>query len=544
MSVSSLDWKVKQASPSTEESASLENAVQSASRHMGNKTNGSSNRKRKRQSKADKDRGPAKTYRRIFEETLDGRHTSRIQNVHRLPPSHIGGAYWSEHEKDAFFSALAIRGPDDLPGLSKDIGTKSQAEVRAYVLLLRDQYHRTDSQSPALLARMADIPAPHEVDDQCESLLDTAADSLARETFLQEAEVEQARFGSRWLIDNAVMIKDEDEADIKVEEDATPDYTDKIEDDDERETVDSKPQQAQSPFQVESQTSTTTDNVGGHPLSELLATSSFIALSQTLFMNSSNRQDNWQTMDDTIDSHWATSPAMFRSALDDFHDITVQITRKLVHATLLQAMSRIRAKDTDNAPEPLVTKTDARTAADILGMKDWKIFWATVPRRCSVEVYTEEKKFRDGRQSSKTGVRLTYDEVEAALGMDARQTTGGTDSYCIKDEPGSYEDSDGSAGTDGSRDENSDEGEQEVDVLEFELKEDQAVDSQDVKASKTQTLHLLDRLGWERSSSEDSVIDLLSDEEPPARTRRGDSDWRGHTKYEPGWERASRLDEL
>ncbi|KAF2772180.1 hypothetical protein EJ03DRAFT_267457, partial [Teratosphaeria nubilosa] len=64
-------------------------------------------------------------------------------------------------------------------------------------------------------------------------------------------------------------------------------------------------------------------------------------------------------------------PAIFRSAFEDFYNIAVSLTRRLVQATIFQTMTRLRASDGSRmawTPEPLVREKDVKTAVDILGM--------------------------------------------------------------------------------------------------------------------------------------------------------------------------------
>lgn len=57
-------------------------------------------------------------------------------------------------------------------------------------------------------------------------------------------------------------------------------------------------------------------------------------------------------------------------------------------------------------------------ALDILGLStEVKTYWARLPRRQGLDVFSDSEKYHDGRPGTKNGVRLTYEEVEAELGL-------------------------------------------------------------------------------------------------------------------------------
>ena len=125
------------------------------------------------------------------------------------------------------------------------------------------------------------------------------------------------------------------------------------------------------------------------------------------------------TGDHELDGESSPEPAIYRSALEDLYDLIRSLTQKLVHATLFQATSRLRAKDNDAPPTANVISNDVHVAADLLGLKqDWKTYWAKLPRRAGLEVYSESDKYKRGRTGTKNGVKLTYDEVESEMGLE------------------------------------------------------------------------------------------------------------------------------
>lgn len=87
-----------------------------------------------------------------------------------------------------------------MPGIAEAIATKSEAETRAFLLLLQD----AASRRPRAGLRLCDIPAAVDVSPECEEHLEHAADALAwfQERF--EASQEQERYGRYWLITSHV----------------------------------------------------------------------------------------------------------------------------------------------------------------------------------------------------------------------------------------------------------------------------------------------------------------------------------------------------
>ncbi|KAK4506169.1 hypothetical protein PRZ48_004134 [Zasmidium cellare] len=244
---------------------------------------------------------------------------------------------------------------------------------------------------------MVDAPAAVEVSEECEDALEASADSLSTQINEHDISLQQAEFGENWLID------EESAYYIDLVFDQTPEK----EKSEESEHEDAKPSVSnEPPLIAESDASIT-----------LLRPSSFLQLSRTLFMNSSDQAD---LIEESV-----TSPAIFRGAFEDFHNLVISLTRRLVQVSLFQAMTRLRSGDSsrhDWTPSPQVREVDVRLALDVLGMTpNAHEYWAKVARRCKVDVLTESKKYMDGRQGSKTGVKLTYDEVEAELGLDKNQ---------------------------------------------------------------------------------------------------------------------------
>lgn len=311
--------------------------------------------------------------------------------------SQIGASLWTSQEKDCLFRRMCLTGRHDLPFLHRAVPSKSEAEINVYLQLLEEG--RKLSTFDAI-----DMPAAAEVSEECVRALEASANSISTQINDRDKALQQAEFGENWLIDMESAYYIDLAYDQSSEEDQ-----EKLEEGSEYE--DAKASVSENlPLIAESDASIS-----------LLRPSSFLELSRTLFMNSSEYPDhNWQRADFIEES--VTGPAIFRGAFEDLHNIVVSLTRRLVQVSLFQAMTRLRAGDSsrhDWSPAPLVREVDVHSALDVLNIKaNAREYWATAARRCKVHVLTESKKYLDGRQGTRNGVELTYDEVEAELGLD------------------------------------------------------------------------------------------------------------------------------
>lgn len=340
-------------------------------------------------------------YRNLLNIEIEGVR-SRCQST-ELESSQIGASKWTSGEKEALFRCLASRGPDDLPALIRAIRTKSEQEIRVYLLLLQDGVIAQEVK-PVKLPKQggfmySDIPAAAEISSEGERTFGLAADALAVHVEKYISQLESEKFGDDWLINEdmaermELLQQSEPEAALDANGSAEA-----VEDD----SKDTREYQALDA-----------------DIATLLCPSHFLQLSRSVFMNNGEDDDlNWQRVVSV--SAGSSEPALFRTALEDFRNITVSITRRLVQATIFQATSRLRAEDSsrkDWSPLGAIREVDVRTAVDLLNLsRDSKDFWATAARRCRVDVYSDSNKFADGRPCAKSGYLLTHDEVETELG--------------------------------------------------------------------------------------------------------------------------------
>ncbi|WPG97805.1 Hypothetical protein R9X50_00058600 [Acrodontium crateriforme] len=355
-------------------------------------------------------RGHVARYRNLLNSVIEEVCSSRPleDETGPLPGSQIGASFWTSNEKEAFFSALALRGPGDLPSLARAIGTKSIPEIQIYMQLLQSGV--VEANATLQLDQSLDlstVSAACEVSAECEAALEAASDALGR--FVKEHEYEslKARLGDEWLIDQTVAQRLDDEF-----------GEDRDDEEDDAKAEQSDDESPLGPFFGKADDSRIKDETTTS--ARLIRPSILLHLSENIFMNGQpGTGANWR--DVLPDEKSIDSPAMVRTAFDDFYNLTISLTRRLVQASLFQAMTRLRASDASRVnwkPQSNVTAIDVTTAIDILGVKpNSKYFWAKTARKCDVNVYTDSSKYKDGRVSTKVGVQLTHDEVEIELGL-------------------------------------------------------------------------------------------------------------------------------
>lgn len=327
-----------------------------------------------------------------------------------LPPSQIGASFWTSQEKDKFFEALSCRGSGDLPCLSAAIGTKSQFEVKAYILLLQEGVRELDVAGRAREKfELADAPVAAEISEECLEVEESIAAELHRRVQEQEEAKEQERWGEEnWLIDEDVA------AEIEIESGTGNEKAIKTEDNEDDGPVDAETPQSRSNDEENDSNSTLLS------ADQLLNSSNFLQLSQSLFMNSKDPDLDWRTVAEDDDTN--LPPSMRRTAFEDFYNLAVSLTRRLVQASIFQALSRLRSSS-DPRLVAGVNRHDVHAAREIAGPKtEGQAYWTNAIRRCGIEVYRESRRFKvnDGRKGTKVGYRLTRDELEEALGVKSR----------------------------------------------------------------------------------------------------------------------------
>jgi hypothetical protein len=251
-----------------------------------------------------------------------------------------------------------------------------------YLKLLRDCSSESHASSSPKNLGGALVDAAWEISSECEDTVGAAADVLARHISKHDSLTEQARYGNDWLLsqDSASLIDRQYEEreiarSLKVEAD-TGDVMDATL------LTDEAPSNA--------------PELPLPPADELLRPSEFLGLARTVFMNSAEA-DSWHTMEDIIGP--CQEPAIYRSALEEIHELAVAFTRRLCLTALTQAASRLRSQAADH-PVAIVSAGDVRTACDILNVPSKRDeFWVTCPRRCRLKIYSNSDKYKDGRDT-------------------------------------------------------------------------------------------------------------------------------------------------
>lgn len=378
-----------------------------------------------------------------------------------LPPSQIGACFWTSQEKDKFFEALSCRGSGDLPCLSAAIGTKSQFEVKAYILLLEEGVRELDVAGRAREKfELADAPVAAEISEECLEVEESIAKELDRRVQEREEAKEQERWGEEdWLIDEDVA------AAIATEFEIGNEKAIKTEDNEDDGPIDTETPRSRSNDEENDSNSTSLSS------DQLLNASNFLQLSRCLFMNSKDPDLDWRTVAEDDDTN--PSPSMRRTAFEDFYNLAISLTRRLVQASIFQALSRLRSSS-DPRLVAGVNRHDVYVAREIAGPKtEGQEYWANAVRRCGIEVYRESRRFKanDGRKGTKVGYRLTRDELEEALGVKSREKgadasvradASDTDDDYGADEPDSDAHTIASSSDDGDNDQSDEEREEET----------------------------------------------------------------------------------
>ncbi|KAK3306668.1 uncharacterized protein B0T15DRAFT_527910 [Chaetomium strumarium] len=148
----------------------------------------------------------------------------------------------------------------------------------------------------------------------------------------------------------------------------------------------------------------------------LLKAGNWLWLSERVFMNSTVEEYNWASVGEE-------KPAVRATALEDFYAIALEITRRLVAATIFVAESRVRAKSRqDVRVRRRVRRQDVEAAALSLGLSmNRRGFWARCARRLRLDIHGDEDQGQDvpdwvGQREEREP--MSYDEVERALGLE------------------------------------------------------------------------------------------------------------------------------
>ncbi|POS87914.1 hypothetical protein EPUL_000245 [Erysiphe pulchra] len=281
-------------------------------------------------------------------------------DVYTFQESQIGSSIWTVMEKSYFFAALDSLGKDNIRGISARIGSKSELEVKEYLLVLEEKTRSMISHS-SKLCTLVDIPSASEISENCCALLEKAADALAAREEYEEAKIEEEKWDALWIITNNFC--------------------------EEFRRRRNRFKNLKSMDEIQ-------------PFLDLFFLRNWFHLTENIFMNScTNEEENWRNFADP-----GERPAIRTTALEDFYSLTINLTKKLVSATIFCTMSRHRARGTEKSKLIEVNLEDAEAAIRTLGFKrNSDKYWTQCARRCQLSIVDDSKN------------DMTYDEVESVM---------------------------------------------------------------------------------------------------------------------------------
>ena len=273
----------------------------------------------------------------------------------------VGASIWRPSEKNRLFIALEKVGKHDLKALSEFIGTKSQAEVQEYIQVFEGEMEKRGKSGRISSWKIheVDIPAAAEISVECEQILEEAADALADKEERNQRKKEITKWGAdAWLLSAKNVSWIEKEGKEKAGDTVIKEVL---------------------------------------PSAELLHLRNWLKVSKGVFMNPRDRPDqNWQSL-----IRPGEEVGIYASAFQDFGCLTVNLTKRIMAASLFCAESRLRADDSwytrKHGRQPKVTHVDVAQAVEGMGLKlDSHEFWRTAPRRNNLEMVDDEVEDRNG----------------------------------------------------------------------------------------------------------------------------------------------------
>ncbi|KAF7859588.1 hypothetical protein EAF04_008667 [Stromatinia cepivora] len=308
----------------------------------------------------------SKDYRNLLNnEIYDAGARSILEDNIPLEGSKIGCSVWSTEEKGLFFAGLSRLGRDNVRAIAARIGSKSEVEVQEYMQLLH-QGLKEKKMYDARLLDVTEYPIAAEFTSECCDIMERAADGLALRQELYEEDVEEAKWGKYWLLTEEVSKSLERKRSASTTKD----------DEDIQDLL---------------------------PAVRLLNLKNWLALSERVFMNPSEPwEGNWRQIGEL-----GETPAIRATAFDDFHSLTVGITKRLVSAVIFCTMSRMRAMDSKKTKAADININDVEAATKILKMHvNSNEFWVKCPRRNHLSI---------SREDEPNDPVMTYSEVETEL---------------------------------------------------------------------------------------------------------------------------------
>lgn len=329
----------------------------------------------------------------LNETSLDGTDTAKSE----FGSTQVGLTEWSASEKEQFFHCLCRRSKADVRGIATGIGSKSELEVYDYLRLLEEEDRNRHLYAEEVNnVSHAEIPAAAEVSNECEQLLEEAADALAiYQDQFDRALGEQTHHG-HWLIDH-------------VQARAHDKLIDRAEDGN----------------------SSKNGPWDGPPIpaGKLFRLSSWLSLTERVFMNS----------EPSINAAQEEVPAVTWEAISDLYDLGLHHLRKIMQTSIFCAESRLRnTEQRSYRARAVVREQDVAAAIAVLGLQEnWSRFWVKLARRNGLRVVND-----DSRKDRGQGKVLKYSEVESILSEVPKRRRGRSSAPAASESLSSSKDSD------------------------------------------------------------------------------------------------------
>ncbi|KAI0489727.1 hypothetical protein F4859DRAFT_164577 [Xylaria cf. heliscus] len=274
----------------------------------------------------------------------------------------IGAVVWSAAEKDAFFAAVSRLGKANFARISARIGTKSELEVRQYLVLLDategEGKGKGKKGARQNLLRPVDIPAAVEIGAECGAALEAAADALSLRQGSYEEQIEKERWGSIWRVTAPLA-----------------------------ESFESR--QQRNSEALTSQPKTRERGPEEQQRDEKEDTGDQLQLEDDEQEKKAAWDSNWRAVSEEHET-----PAIRMTALADFYGLAYSVTRRLLIAAMYVAESRVRRNSFEvvqRRKKAVIRVEDVIAAVSSLGMKqNSKEFWARCARRLRLNVVDDE----------------------------------------------------------------------------------------------------------------------------------------------------------
>ncbi|KAI9886660.1 MAG: Electron transfer flavoprotein alpha-subunit [Watsoniomyces obsoletus] len=299
----------------------------------------------------------------------------------------IGLTLWTPQEKQKFFHSLSVLGKDNIESIALRIGpSKSPLETKSYIQHLEKglEEHCFHAGDYRLLSSPLDQPAALEISSECCKALEREADFL---NDLLERD-DWTKDGKKW--GHYVVLDEGIARDVELaisEEEGGDDGVRRV-----KEVV---------------------------PAAELLRLQTWLELSKGVFMNPGypREEENWRNvgMEDGDSRDEEDGPKIHFTAFQDFANLTVGVTERLVQAALLSAESRCKVigDDEKDVDLPMVRMEDVHAGCKLLKIPHTsREVWIGAPRRAGVGVYRLIKEWEGHVEDAKI---MRYEDVEDEL---------------------------------------------------------------------------------------------------------------------------------